>query len=451
MKTKLAGETGQVIILALIFLTVILTVVSLLVGFVGLNVQAGRRALASEQALHLAEGAVDKAVWQLNATGGAYTGETNTALGVGVFDVSIANISPTVKEITATGYVPGKTSPRAQKQIKVRASIAASVVSFNYAVQIGDGGLEMADGSRVAGNVYANGIITGAKGATITGDAISATASGKIKDMSVNGTAYAHTIQDSQVGGNARGYTLTGATVGGNALENTIANCTIGGNASYTTKTSCTIGGSQTTPYPGEPDPDAQSFPISDQQIISWKDEAAAGGTISGNYTLGQGQSASLGPKKITGDLIINKNATLTLTGRVRVAGKIDIDKDATVALDPSYGDNSEVLLADGIIDLSKESNFQRAGPASYVLAITTSSAGDAIKIAKSADALIAYAGSGTVTIQKESHLREVTAWKLKLEKDTLVTYEQGLQSVLFTAGPGASWIIQRGTYRQTD
>jgi len=51
-------------------------------------------------------------------------------------------------------------------------------VSFNYGAQAGEGGIEMDQGSQIkgaggtVGNVYSNGPITGATGATITGDAI---------------------------------------------------------------------------------------------------------------------------------------------------------------------------------------------------------------------------------------------------------------------------------------
>ena len=72
-----------------------------------------------------------------------------------------------------------------------------------------------------------------------------------------------------------------------------------------------------------------------------------------------------------------------------------------------------------------------------------------AISIAKSADALIAYAPNGAVSVSKSSVLREVTAYKLILGNDTEVIYESGLADVNFSSGSGASWAIERGTWRE--
>lgn len=405
-------------IIAIIFLSVILLLIAGLSAYILQNVRAGRVAMASEQALMLADAGIDKAVWQLNQTGGSYSGETGTVLGSGTFNVAVANISSSVKEVTVTAYIPNSTAPTATKQEKVRVTIDTTTVSFSYGVQVGEGGLSMGNSSQVTGNVYANGQINGSTGATVTGDAISAGSAGRIQRVVVGGMAYARTVNDSQVTGELR----------------------------------CQLGSGNNKPcVTTYPDPSTEAFPISDQQITDWKNEAAAGGTISGDYSLGIGQSASLGPKKINGDLIMDKEATLTLTGRLWVTGKIDIDKDATIRLDPSYGDISEVFIVDEVIDLSKEVNFQRAGANSYILAVSLDSGGDAVSISKSADALIVYAPNGTVSVQKTVTLREVTAYGLSLAQDCTVIYESGLASVNFSSGPGGSWVIQRGTWRITD
>ncbi len=59
-------------------------------------------------------------------------------------------------------------------------AVSASVskgegVDFNYAVQIGQGGLVMNSNSTVAGNVYSNGAISGSSNSQITGDAYAVT------------------------------------------------------------------------------------------------------------------------------------------------------------------------------------------------------------------------------------------------------------------------------------
>lgn len=442
---------GQILILTFIFMGVILIITASLVAFVHQNVTATRRALAKEQARLLAEAGIDKAVWQLNQTAGAYTGESNTALGTGIFDVSVANLSGTSRELTVTGYAPNKTAALGKSQIKVQVSIDTTIVSFNYGVQVGEGGLFMNNNARVNGNVYSNGVIDGASGTRITGDAFSAGALGEITDMQIDGTAYAHRVRYSTIGGNAKGDFLSNSTIGGSVFFREISNCTVGGNASYTSKLNCTIAGNQYTPYPGEPDPAALPFPISDSQIQNWKNQAAAGGTIVGNYTLSNWQAASLGPKKITGNLRVSNFALLTLTGPLWVVGTINISNNAGLRLHPSYGNNSEAVIADGIVDVANNAVFLKAGSQSYILMLTTSASDDAFDIGNNALALISYAANGTVDVSNNVWIREVTGRKIRISNNAIVTYESGLANMQFTSGPGASWTILRGTWRETE
>lgn len=446
-------QKGQIIIIALIFMLVILVLVGALMNFVIQNVNATRRAVAGEQALQLADAGIDKAVWQLNQTAGAYTGETNTAFGSGVFDVVVTSISGTEKEITSTGYVPNKTSPVVRRQVKANVTTSTTSVSFNYGVQVGDGGMVMNNNARVNGSVYSNGVIDGASGARITGTAYSAGATGRIFDrLQIDGSAYAHQIDTNvTIGGNAHGYTMNQLTIGGNVYTNSISNCTVGASVNYTSISNCTVGGTYNPGYPGDPDPAPLPFPISNSQIQDWKDQAATGGTITGSYTLTNGAAASLGPKKITGTLTLSNNAILTLTGPIWVVGDISVSNNAIIRLDPSYGNNSELLVADGTIQVSNNAIFQRAGPSSYIMMLTTNSSSSAFQVANNADALIVYAANGTATISNNAQLREVTAYRLVLQNNAVVTYESGLSNVNFTGGPGGSWQLMIGTWRQIE
>ncbi len=447
-------QAGQIIIIALIFMVVILVLVGALLGFVFQNVGGTRRAVAGEQALQLADAGIDKAVWRLNQTAGAFSGETDTVLGTGVFDVSVATLSGNLKEVTATGYVPNKTNPQARKQVKVQVSIDTTTISFNYGILVGEGGLQLQNSARVVGNVYSNGLIDGTGGtARITGDVYSAGPSGRIFNrVQIDGSAHAHRIDTNvTIGGSAYGQIMDRVTVGGNVFTNSLSRCTIGGNAFFTTKTACTIAGSQTTPYSGEPDPPPETFPpIPSSQIESWKAQAASGGTITGNYLLSGTQQASLGPKKIVGDLRLSNTARLTLTGPLWVTGEIEITNSAVVALAASYGNNSEVMIADGIIEVKNSAVFQKAGPNSYIMLLTTATGNDdQFEIGNSADGLIAYAPNGEVEITNSAGLREIVGWRVEVKNSAQVTYESGLANVNFSSGPGGSWTVVRGTWRE--
>lgn len=448
MKNK---QSGQILIIAVVFLFVMLVLGGALFSFIGQNVNATRREFAKEQALQLAEAGIERAVWQLNETAGGYGGESGTSLVSGAFDVEVSSLGGSRKLIKSIGYVPSKTDPIAQRELRVEVTIDTQIVSFNYGVQVGLGGLVMQNNSSVDGNVYSNGVIDGAPGAIITGDAISAEAAGRIFDyIQIDGSARAHQIDTNVIiGTDAFGYTMNDLDVTGNVYTNTISNCTVGGDLHYTTENSCTVTGSLVPGYPGEIDPPAQDFPITDQQITDWKTGAESGGTIVGDYILDNFDTGTLGPKKITGDLILDNGAKLTLTGPLWVVGEVHILNNAIIALDPTYGDTSETIVSDGIIDVVNNAIFQKAGTDSFILMLTTSTADPAFTVANNADALIAYAPFGAAVVANNAILREVSSYKLRLNNNSQVIYETGLASVEFNSGPGASWRYVQGTWRE--
>src|SRR3989344_5647133 len=172
--TMKKNQQGHILLISVIFFAVILALVAGLMQYVMQNTQGGRLALAEEQAQQITDGAIDKAVFRLNSTAGAYTGETGSVLGNGTFDVTVANVAGGNKEITVTAYIPNSANPVVTKEVKVEATIDSTTVNFNYGVQVGQGGIQMNSNSRVNGNVYSNGNIIGASGTRITGTPIAA-------------------------------------------------------------------------------------------------------------------------------------------------------------------------------------------------------------------------------------------------------------------------------------
>lgn len=166
------NQRGQILVLTIIVVGLVLIntlfTISSSVLFSGNSLHS----VQSAQALNLAEAAVDKALASLNATSGTYTGESETVLGDGVFDVMITTDS-NVKTIQATGYIPNKVSPGSKKTVMVNAA-KGNGVAFNYGLQVGEGGLEMGNNSQVTsnGSVYSNGNVTMENNATIQGDLI---------------------------------------------------------------------------------------------------------------------------------------------------------------------------------------------------------------------------------------------------------------------------------------
>lgn len=164
---------GQVLLLALVFFAVFLTITTALISYVLTYNQSERHAVQSAEALALAEAGIDEAAYQLNQNSG-YAGESNTALGNGTFTVSVTSIDGNTKQVVATGYIPNSTNPTAVKTVTANLAINSSVVAFRFGVQVGNGGIVMGSNAQINGNLYTNGNVVGNGGANgtpiITGD-----------------------------------------------------------------------------------------------------------------------------------------------------------------------------------------------------------------------------------------------------------------------------------------
>lgn len=237
---------------------------------------------------------------------------------------------------------------------------------------------------------------------------------------------------------------LNSVAVGGSAHANTISSCAIAGDAYFQSISGSTVGGIQ---HPASPDPAMENMPISNANINDWKTQAEAGGIFNGNYNLTNGAVASLGPKKIVGNLTLSNNADLTLTGTVYVTGTINISNGGKLRLGTGYGDNSGVILTDGQISVSNNAVFYANGAGSYIMILSTKS-GTAITIANNANTVIFYANQGAVDISNNAILKEVTAYQISLSNGAQIIYESGLASAKFSSGSGATWSIDE--WRET-
>ena len=213
----------------------------------------------------------------------------------------------------------------------------------------------------------------------------------------------------------------------------------------------CQIGSGNNKPCDDSgPDPDPREYPVSPGNIIQWKADAEDGGVIEGNYVADN--NSTLGPVKIDGDLTLEENnSTLTLTGTVWVTGNITLPNGSTVALDPSYGKGSGLLIADGFVHLENNINFVGSGDEeSFIMLLTTSDcpASDycngeqAISVRNNAGAVILNAQNGTVHFNNNAGAKEATAHRIVMENNSEVEYESGLADVNFVSGPGGGYVI---------
>ncbi len=163
-------QAGQILIIVIAALGVVLFSVLFIITGAQIYFGNAEYAYEAEKAVFLAEAGVDKAVASLNKTGGSYNGETETFLGDGSYSVTITTKDAATKVITSAGYIPNKTEVKVKRTVRIESSRGLGI-SFNYGVQVGEGGLDMKQNSRVNGSVYSNGNIIMDNNSIVTGNA----------------------------------------------------------------------------------------------------------------------------------------------------------------------------------------------------------------------------------------------------------------------------------------
>jgi len=293
--------------------------------------------------------------------------------------------------------------------------------------------------------------------------------------------------------------TLDVPTVGGNAFSHIIKDTTIGQHAYYqsldgTVKANggaatCSLT-SSTYCHANSVDQPPQNFPISDAEIAQMEAIAAAGGVTTCSPTCTLTDGTTVGPRKYVGDVSIEGGATVTLGGTIWVQGNFTLDNNVILQLDPAYGTNNGIIIADDTADivnggriifsnngdlrgsanasctgtpkrcsdgLNKNNNCSVAAdcPMNAIMAISKNADPaqviSAIEVSNNLSAGVLYAPYGLVSIKNNASLKEVTAQKLSLAPNTSIKYMTGLASAIFTSGPGASWQLQPGSYRIVD
>lgn len=348
-----------------------------------------------------------------------WSAQYNLNVGKGIASIEVSNIVGGTRTITSTG----NNFSRVRKN-RIVYTISTQQVSFHYGAQVGEGGLLMGNNARVRGNVYSNGSVIPAKG----GD---------------------KGIIDETVIVALNGNRIDGLQVGKDAQAHNCYNSTIGGTLTYVAggvRQDCNAGQGQREQSSEIPKKD---LPISLAQIGQWKLEAEGGGTISGDYTVSGKVTQDLGPKKITGNFLIDNNATLNMIGALWVAGNLRIDNGATVKLDQSsFGAKSGVIVVDGKVKIKPGTSIKGSGEVgSYLLILSTNSevvdtSNPAIDVDNNSDAAIFYTNQGLIVLRNRIEAREVTGYKIFLDNNAEILYEAGLEEASFSSGPGGSWEV---------
>jgi Tfp pilus assembly protein PilX len=202
-------------------------------------------------------------------------------------------------------------------------------------------------------------------------------------------------------------------------------------------------------------DPTPQPMPLSDANIQDWKDDASLGDSVSSFHVDSAG--ATLGPKVIDGDLLIDGGGTLTVTGTLYIKGNIHITGGGIIRLDhDTYGASNGIIVSDGYILIDGGSNFYGSGESgSYPFVITTSSCPaasgcdgyNAIELSGGSGTVSLIAQDGNININGGTNLKAVTGKQITMSGGATLEYDSGLINSNFTSGPGGSWQFQPGSY----
>jgi len=361
--------------------------------------------IKSSQAYYAAEAGVEDALIRLS-NGMNWSSPYKLDIGNNWATTTISNVIGGTRAILAEGNALDRI-----RKVQISYEISQETVSFYYGAQVGDGGVEMEDLSTIEGNVFSNGsIIAESSAAEITGTTKVASAGNRIKKATVLADVYADICEDADI-------------IGSLYTNNNL---------------SCTASNILALGSPSAP----LALPISQSQIDGWKQDALVGGT-SGSQSFNNGVNY-LGPRRIDGNLTVQNNAQLFVTGTLWVTGNINIKNNALVNLGPaSYGNLSGQIISDSVITLENNSISSGSGQAgSYLMYISTSPLKPAIIVKNNAKADIVFTSNGWVDIQNNTVLREVTGYGIELENNAKISYEVGLQDASFSSGPGGSWEV---------
>lgn len=436
-------KNGFALLSATIMLGIITASASVLVSYALTTRNAAKFLEADYDALQIAEAGIQKALYCLKATSDAgcggtfgenHTGQADVPFGNGTFTTAIL-ASGSQKLITSTGI--NAMNRIASVEVLVTTDTAPEKgASFNYAVQVGNEGLDIENNAEVNnGPIRSN------------------------SDVDCGGQA---DIEQSVFVSKERGY-IYNCTIGGDAHADQVKSSDITGDVYYDVDpidvSGTSFGGAN---YPNSPTP--QEIVLPDLDLAQWRQAAENGGTISGDYEPTNGES--LGPKKIEGGLIVGNGVHITITGPIWVTGDVFTDNNSSMTLDSSFGMNSTVILADhhpdsvsdgGQILLENGSTISGSGTdGSYILFVSTNDSLDenepAVEVKNNASGAIILALNGLAYFWNNSNVAAIAGESVVMRQNAVLNYDDaGLMpsDATFWTGETGDWRFREHSWHR--
>jgi hypothetical protein len=197
------------------------------------------------------------------------------------------------------------------------------------------------------------------------------------------------------------------------------------------------------------------NFPVSDDDINNWKNQASSGQIINGGVSLNNKATTTIGALKIVGDLTIkNSGGIMTLNGPLYVTGNLTIEVGAGLVLPASYATKSETVVVGGTIKIRSGASVAGSGTnGSNILLTTLSTAGcadynctatsPAIEVSQSSSAdTILIAPHGAIYLSQGSNTKGVLANYLYMSNSAGISYDPSLNSTNFNSSTSTFWSI---------
>ncbi|MEK7607764.1 MAG: choice-of-anchor R domain-containing protein [Patescibacteria group bacterium] len=220
-------------------------------------------------------------------------------------------------------------------------------------------------------------------------------------------------------------------------------------NASYVSATGplyCQIGLQNNKPCDtSRADPAYKDYPVPDAKINEWKDEADES-VYNGNYSV-DSTGATLGPKKINGNLTVSGGGTLRVSGTLWVTGNVNISGGGYMR--PDDDTKSYVVVADGNITLSGGAQIL-GNTDSHILLLSTSSGDPAVSISGGASDTVIFAPNGGMFISGGANLKAGSAKHISIDGGSSITYDPDLADLNFSSGM-ANMGFQIKSWKETE
>ena len=250
--------------------------------------------------------------------------------------------------------------------------------TFTDAVVVGVGGITMNSNSKIIGSAHSNGSILGNSNSHITGDA---SAVGTISSPSP------------------------------------------------------TVDGTNTSGV------DPQILPTIDTEY--WKELANSNNDpVAGGLTLNGNQTATYGPRRFDGDVILNSNSSLTVLGTLHITGSLTLNSNTQLIIDDSLGSDGVVIIVDGVVNFNSSHPPivpTNAEPPGYPVIVSLTTNTNAITLnSNSTIKGLLYAPNGRVIVNSNSGAVSVVSKGLLLNSNAEIDFDSSVAQQGHGGGTGA-------------